>query len=94
MIRAGTFWSGITTAVVLAIPVAAGFGLYEFLQVYESGHFLSLCAYGLLALGSLLGYRFLKAKATATGIEVQASEEPPKVQNEDRDPLDRPRWRL
>lgn len=73
--RAGSFWAGVTTAVILAIPVLSGLGLLAFDSVYQSGHFLGLLVYGLLALASLLGYRYLKAKAGASGIEIEVVDE-------------------
>lgn len=73
--RAGSFWSGITTAVILSVPVLAGLGVLAFDAVYESGNYVALMGYGLLALGSLLGYRSIKARATARGVEFEAEDE-------------------
>lgn len=70
--RPGTFWSGLTTLVILAVPVLAGLGLLAFDAVYQSGNYVALMGYGLLALGSLLGYRAIKAKAGPAGLEVEA----------------------
>lgn len=70
--RPGTFWSGLTTLVILAVPVLAGAGLLAFDAVYQSGNYVALMGYGLLALGSLLGYRAIKAKAGPAGLEVEA----------------------
>lgn len=70
--RAGSFWSGITTAVILSVPVLAGLGVLAFDAVYESGNYVALMGYGLLALGALLGYRALKVKAGPAGLEVEA----------------------
>lgn len=73
--RAGSFWSGATTAIIMAIPVLAGAGVLAFDAVYESGNYVALMGYGLLALGSLLGYRAIKAKGGPSGVEIEASTE-------------------
>lgn len=70
--RAGSFWAGVTTLVILIVPVLAGLGLLAFDAVYQSGNYVALMGYGLLALGSLLGYRAIKAKAGPAGLEVEA----------------------
>lgn len=70
--RSGSFWAGLTSAIILAIPILAGAGLLAFDAVYKSGNYVALMGYGLLALGSLLGYRAIKAKAGPAGMEVEA----------------------
>lgn len=75
MMRPGTFWSGLTTLIVLAIPILAGFGLWRFFGVYESGQYVTLCGYGLIALAALLGYRYAKVKAGPGGVEIEVVDE-------------------
>ena len=57
--RAGSFWAGLATLIVLAIPVLSGLRVAAFQAVYESPSYPTLCRYAGAALLFLLGYRHL-----------------------------------